>query len=102
MLKGLTANPISTDMSEVSGDHAHLHATICRRDSEFQRYRLSTEENHRSGRLVDTCIEDNDSRKVSHFLLAFLSICRRDSSLSDGRVVPDQKYISGGVARKTD
>jgi transposase len=54
-LKGLTQNEIATDMKKVLGDNAPSQATVYRWVAEFQRGRQSTEDEHRSGRPIETC-----------------------------------------------
>lgn len=58
-LKGLTESEIVLDMKEVLGDNAPSQATIYRWVAEFRRGRQSTEDEHRPGRPVETCTEEN-------------------------------------------
>lgn len=58
-LKGLTQNEIATDMKKVLGDNAPSQATVYRWVAEFQRGRQSTEDEHRSGRPIETCTNEN-------------------------------------------
>lgn len=58
-LKGLTQNEIAMDMKEVLGDNAPSQATVYRWVAEFQRGRQSTEDEHRSGRPIETCTNEN-------------------------------------------
>jgi len=56
-LKGLSAAEISAELNSVLGNNAPSDATIYRWIAEFQRRRKSTEDEHRSGRLV--CTDEN-------------------------------------------
>ena len=60
-LKGLSAVEISTELNSVLGDKDNVpsNATIYRWIVDFQRGRKSTEDEHRSGRLVDMCTDEN-------------------------------------------
>jgi len=58
-LKGLTQNEIAMDMKEVLGDNDPSLATVYRWIAEFQRGRQSTEDEHRSGRPIETCTAEN-------------------------------------------
>lgn len=60
--KGLSAVEISTELNSVLGDNAPSDATIYRWIAEFQRGRKSTEDEHRSGRPVDMCTDENVQR----------------------------------------
>jgi len=58
-LKGLSAAEISGELNSVLGDNAPSDATIYRWIAEFQRGRKSTKDEHRSGRTVDVCTDEN-------------------------------------------
>jgi len=58
-LKGLSAAEISGELNSVLGNNAPSDATIYRWIAEFQRGRKSTEDDHRSGRPVDVCADEN-------------------------------------------
>jgi len=58
-LKGLSAAEILGELNSVLGDNALSGATIYRWIAEFQRGRKSTEDEHRSGRPVDVCTDEN-------------------------------------------
>jgi len=58
-LKGLSGAEISGELNSVLGDNAPSDATIYRWIAEFQRGRKSTEDDHRSGRPVDVCADEN-------------------------------------------
>ena len=62
-LRGLSAAEISGELNSVLGDNAPSDATIYRWIAEFQRGRKLTENEHRSGRPVDVCTDEN----VRHF-----------------------------------
>ena len=58
-LKNLSAAEISGELNSVLGDNALSDATIYQWIAEFQRGRKSTEDEHRSGRQVDVCTDEN-------------------------------------------
>jgi len=58
-LKDSTQNEIAMDMKEFLGYNAPSLATIYRWIAEFQRGRQSTEDEHRSGRPIETCTAEN-------------------------------------------
>jgi len=61
-LKGLSGAESSGELKSVLGDNALSDATIIfiyRWIAEFQRGRKSTEDEHRSGRPVDVCTDEN-------------------------------------------
>ena len=58
-LKGLSAAEILGELNSVLGDNALSGATIYRWIAEFKHGRKSTEDKHRSGRLVDVCTDEN-------------------------------------------
>ena len=58
-VKCLSAAKISGELNSVLGDNALLGATIYRWIAEFQRGWKSTEDEHRSGRPVDVCTDEN-------------------------------------------
>ena len=58
-LESLTPNQISINMKEVLGDHTASNAAIYRQVAKGQQSRKSTEHDHRSGRHVEACTDDN-------------------------------------------
>jgi len=58
-VKCLSAAEISGELNSVLGDNALSDATIYRQIVEFQRGRQLTEDEHRSGRPVDVCTDEN-------------------------------------------
>ena len=58
-LNSLSAAEISGELNSVLGDNAPSDVTIYWWISEFQRGRKSTEDEHRSGRPVDVCTDEN-------------------------------------------
>jgi len=58
-VKCLSAAEISCELNSVLGDNAPSDATIYWWIAEFQRGRKSTEDEHRSGRAVDVCTDEN-------------------------------------------
>ena len=56
LMKGLSAQQIHLDMKEVLGDDTPSQATVW--TSSFKSGRQSTEDEHCSGRLSDTCTEE--------------------------------------------
>jgi len=60
--KGLSTAEISAELKSVLGDSAPSDATNYRWIAEFQRGRKSADDEHRSGRPVDVCMDDNVQR----------------------------------------
>ena len=58
-LNSLSAAEISGELNSVLGDNVPWDATIYRWIAEFQRGRKSTEDEHRAGRPVDVCTDEN-------------------------------------------
>jgi len=58
-VKCLSAAEISGELNSVLGDNAPWDATIYQWIAEFQRGRKSTEDEHRLGRPVDVCTDEN-------------------------------------------
>jgi len=86
-LRGLSAAEILGELNSVLGDNAPSNATIYRWIAEFQRGRKSTEDEHRSGRPVDACTDEN-VRHVNDMIttdrrltVRYVAVCLK---LSDG------------------
>lgn len=58
-MKGLSTQQIHEDMKEVLADDAPSQATVYRWVAELKRGRQSTEDEHRSGRPVEACTDEN-------------------------------------------